>query len=156
MAEKKDKWYLRNRIIVTLMPVVFMFVSCFLIQLDKTPEIEYHPGKIRPGYENAQANYYVEASPHKKWADYWQGHWLLVVLGFVVAGAGTFFYITWVNSTDNEGSMYPIGAAWLGGILIVFIGYFTAHGAMEYFTNLSVQDFDLHKDNLDALFPIKK
>lgn len=156
MANSYDKWFKRNRLVVTLIPAVFFLAAIFIVQFDKKPEVVHHAAIERPGYEPAPETYYVEASPHKKWADYWAGNWFLVVLGFVVSVGGTFAYITYVEKEVKQGSWVPIGVAWLGGALLIFLGYVLRHGAMEYFTTLTPADFEAMKDNLDGLFPLKK
>ena len=155
MANSTDKWFKNNRLLLTLVPVFFFGLSIILVNVDHTPEVVHHPEVVRAGYEPAPETYSVEASPAKKWADYWAGHWFLVILGFIVAAGGTYGYLTYIEKEVKQGSWVPIMVAWLGGALLVFLGFVLRHGAIDYITTLTPEQFEATRDNLDALFPKK-
>jgi NADH:ubiquinone oxidoreductase subunit 3 (subunit A) len=151
-----EKWFKRNRIIVTLIAPVFFMISILAVRWDSKPEIVHHAAIERPGYTAAPETYYVEASPRKKWADYWADNWILVVLGFIVCAGGPLFYINWVETNAKEGSWVPIAVAWIIGAVLIFAWYVARHGGMEWHTSLTAAEYERYKNTLDHLFPLKK
>jgi hypothetical protein len=150
-----DKWFKRNRILVTVGPLLLIALGLFLAQLDKTPDVHYYKEVVRPGYEPAPAFYQVEASSKKEWGDYWGTRWGWALAGGLIILIGTFAYIGYLEAEVKEGNWKVLGAIWLAGILLVMLPFFTLVNSGDYETKLTPAQYELAKDSLDALFPFK-
>lgn len=113
-----------------------------------------HKGAIeRPGYEPVPETYVIEASPSKKWAETGK---ILVVLGFLVALASGLAIVREEYHPETEKSNNTeliILAMWFIAVCLTFGGYTAKHGDSSYTTELCADEYEIQKDNLDALFP---
>jgi hypothetical protein len=123
-----------------------------LVRLDGKPETVFYKEVRHPGYETTPAFYRVEASPKKKWADYFKGYWWLIILGYAVSVGGTYLYVFWINKEAKEGSMGVLLVAWLLGAALIFGTYSAQHGKVKYGRNIYPDTYEKYKGNLDQLF----
>lgn len=145
-------------LLMPVLPLIVALIGIFLISLDRTPEVTHFKARDMPGYQPTAEHYGVEASPHKKWKDYAGSNGGLIVLGFVVAVGASFAYLVYVRRKggDGEGSWPVLLITWGVGLALIFGGYVVQHGGLNYITDLSLSEFNQYRNNLDALFPIKK
>jgi hypothetical protein len=151
---KGDKWFKRNRILATVLPILFIALGLFVVQLDKTPDSHFYKEVVRPGYEPAPAYYQVEASSKKEWGDYWSTRWGWALAGTLIILIGSFVYFGYLEAEVKDGTWKVLAVIWLAGILFVMLPFFTLVNSGAYETKLTPTQYDQAKDSLDNLFPI--
>jgi hypothetical protein len=149
-----DKWFKRNRILVTVLPMLIIAAGLFLAQLDKTPDYHYYKEVKREGYEPAPAYYQVEASSKKEWGDYWRTRWGWTLAGGLIILIGTFAYIGYLEAEVKDGDWKALAGIWLAALLLILLPFFSLVNSGDYETKLTPEQFDQAKDNLDGLFPL--
>lgn len=152
--QKPDKWFKRNRILVSILPLLIFGLGLSLVLLDRTPDAHF-VGEIKhPGYESSPAQWQVEASSNKEWGDYWAHRWGFPVLAFALMIGGVYGYITYLEREAKEGSWKPIAVLWLIGLLLIALPFVHQMNTKKYSTVLTPAEYEEAKGNLDALFPI--
>lgn len=153
--QKPDKWFKRNRLLVSIIPLLICGLGLALVTLDHTPDAHFVGERVHPGYESSPAQWQVEASSHKEWGDYWAHRWGFPVLAFVLMIGGVYGYITYLEREVKEGSWKPIAVMWLIGLLLIVLPFYNLVSGGAYETVLTPAEYEAAKANLDALFPIK-
>ena len=149
-----DKWFKRNRILVTVAPLFIIALGLFLAQLDKTPDVHYYKEVKRAGYESAPAYYQVEASSDKEWGDYWRTRWGWALAGGLIILIGTFVYIGYLESEVKEGNWKVLLAIWLASLLMIVLPFYGLVKNNAYETKLTPEQYEAAKTDLDAIFPL--
>lgn len=149
-----EKWFKRNRILVTILPVAIIGLGLFLVQLDKTPYVHYYKEVKRAGYEPAPAYYEVEASSKKEWGDYWAKRWGWALAAALIMLVGTSVYIGYLEAEVQEGSWKILMAIWLAGLLLTLLPFYGLVNNGAYETKLTPEQYEAAKTDLDALFPL--
>lgn len=153
MATESLNWVKRHALLTALIPGIMFTLAIILVRLDHKAEVTFYKEVKHPGYETSPAIYKVEASPHKKWADYFKGYWWLVILGYAVSVGGTYLYVYWVNKEVKQGNWWVLIASWFIGGAMIFALYSAKHsGDVKYGVNVPPATYEKYKGNLDQLF----
>jgi hypothetical protein len=146
-----------SRLIIAAAVFVVFLVGILIIVFSHKPTVVFHPETVRQGYESSPATYTVEASPHKKFSDYWSGGGFVAVwVGFILAVGGSYWYFTWTNSRAKTGTWIGVAGFVVAGALLIFGSYAAMQGNVRYATTLTAPQYEQAKDNLDAIFPTSK
>lgn len=148
-----DKWFKRNRILVTILPLAIIGLGLFLAQLDKTPDVHYYKEVVRAGYEPAPAYYQVEASSRKEWGDYWSTLWGWSLAGGLILVISTFVYISWLETNVKGGTWAVLAVIWLATLLLIILPFYGLVKDGAYEAKLTPVQYQEVQNNLDTLFP---
>lgn len=140
-------------ILFSLIPIVVASISIGIISSSDTPGVKYVSEIVHPGYQTEPAKYIVEASYAKYWHD--SRKIGLIVLGYIILLVGTVYVIYTVNDKEmnSKAGNYGLAIVWLLGLALMFIPMVAKYGSSSYESTLTVQEYELNKGNIDALFP---
>jgi len=152
--QKPEKWFKRNRLLTSIIPILICGLGLALVTLDHTPDAHLIGEVKHPGYESSPAQWQVEASSNKEWGDYWTKYWPLPILSFALMFGLVFGYITYLEKEVKEGTWKVIAVVWLVGILMIVLPFYHMTSGGAYETVLTPTEYESVKGNLDALFPL--
>jgi hypothetical protein len=139
--------------LISLIPVVMATIGILILSSSDKPVVKYQDEIVRPGYQTEPAKYIVEASYAKYWHD--SRIPLLIVFAYLLFIAGTVYVIHIVEDKEmsSKAGNYMLAVVWLVGLLMIFIPMAFKYGTSSYESTLTVQEYEQHKNNIDALFP---